>query len=67
MILEKFYKTKKLFDINSKNDVEQFKMYIQNKTWGTNGCPFILEDQYLSVPDMIKDKLICKFLGIKNG
>ena len=56
---------KRKFDINSKQDIEIYKHFFVNKDWKITGsCPFQLEYPYLSVPDMIKDKLIKKFLKV---
>lgn len=58
---------KRKFDINSKTDVEIFKHFLVNHDWRITGsCPFELEFPYLSVPDMIKDKLIHKFLKVEK-
>jgi hypothetical protein len=66
MILEKFAKQKRLFDVNSKTDVTLFKNFLVKQSWGSDGCPFILEQPYLGIPEMIKDKIVCKHLGIKS-
>jgi hypothetical protein len=66
MILEKFTKAKRQFDVNSKTDAELFKKFLINRSWGSDGCPFVLEQPYLGIPEMIKDKLVHKYLGIKN-
>jgi hypothetical protein len=66
MILEKFTKTKRQFDVNNKSDVELFKKFLINQSWGSDGCPFVLEHPYLGIPEMIKDKLVYKYLGIKK-
>ena len=54
------------FDMNNKDDVEIYKYFLVNNNWKNVGsCPFELEYPYISVPDMIKDKLVRKFLGVK--
>ena len=56
---------KRKFDINSKADVEIYKHFLIHNDWKIVGiCPFELEYPYLSIPDMIKDKLIRKFLKV---
>lgn len=65
MILYKLSLPKRRFDVNNKVDIDTFTKFIKTSKWGSNGCPFILEYPYLSVPDMIKDKLISVFLNIK--
>jgi hypothetical protein len=55
---------KRLFNVTSEQDVDCYKQFLIRKTWGQSGCPFILEFPYTTVPDMIKDKLIRKFLHV---
>ena len=65
-VLETFIKPKRYFDINSRKDVQMYRGFLTNHSWGIDGCPFILEYPYLSIPDMIKDKLIHKFLKVEK-
>jgi len=51
------------FDLNSEDHVQSYKKFLVNKKWAT-GCPFDLEWPWLSVPDMIKSKLIKHYLKI---
>ena len=63
--LEGLRKQKRYFDENRKDDVELFRQFlISGNKWGANACPFILEFPSLTVPDMIKDRLIRKFLKV---
>jgi len=56
---------KRKFDMNSKADVEIYKSFLETNSWKITGsCPFVLEFPYLTVPDMIKDKLVRKFLKV---
>lgn len=64
MILDTIIRPKRYFDVNSKKDIAMFSYYVKNKAWGRDGCPFTLEFPYLTVPDMIKEKLILKFLKV---
>ena len=64
MILSKVVRAKRKFDVNSKKDVALYKTFLTEGRWGEDGCPFKLEFPYVSVPDMIKDKLIHKYLNI---
>ena len=41
-----------------------YKTFLRTHAWGKDGCPFILEFPYLTIPDMIKDKLIHKLLKV---
>jgi hypothetical protein len=56
---------KRPFDLNSKKDVDIYKHFLKNNNWKITGsCPFEIEYPYLSVPDMIKDKLVRKYLKV---
>lgn len=64
----KVLKTKKLvnFDPNNFNHIKSFEHFLFNNNW-KNGCPFELEQPYLDVPSMIKDKIAKHFIAFKNG
>jgi hypothetical protein len=64
MVLEKLFKNKRSFNINNKNDIECYRKFVRENRWGPNGCPFILEYPHVSIPDMIKEKLIRKYLKV---
>lgn len=66
MILDRIQRSKRLFNVNSKQDIKVFKSFLQTHSWGTTGCPFAIEYPYMSIPDMIKDKLVHKYLGVKQ-
>ncbi len=66
MILHSKAPTKRHFNVNSKKDIEVFISFMQNDAWGDGGCPFFLEEPYHVVPEMIKDKLLRKFLKIEK-
>lgn len=57
---------KRMFNINSKQDLEVFANYLKTSSWKPNGCPFETEYPWVSLPDMIKDKITRKFLENKN-
>jgi len=57
---------KRTFDPKNKADVEDFKNFLENNSWGKTGCPFKLEYPWVSLPDMIKDKIVRNLLGVKN-
>ena len=65
MIIETLIKPKRFFNINDPKDVALAKKFFKDNSWGNTGCPFILEYPYLTVPDMVKDKVVHKYLGIK--
>ena len=64
MILEQFRKPKRFFNVNKQEDVQAFKKFMEKTAWGPDGCPFILQEPFLSVPDMVKDMLLRKYLGV---
>lgn len=49
--------TKRHFDPTSKNDLLQYKYFLDHSKWPQN-CPFILEWPYLTMQEMIRSKLI---------
>jgi len=49
------------FDPNSKKDLKEFAFFLKNNKW-QNVCPFFLEWPYLTIPDMVKDKVIRNLL-----
>ena len=57
-------RTFKNFDVTDRKDLDRYKTFLQTGAWGTEGCPFICEDPWLSVPDMIKDKIARHYLKI---
>jgi hypothetical protein len=65
-VLAAIIKPKMFFDPKSKQHINMYKNFLKTHAWGNNGCPFILEFPYLTIPDMIKDKMIHKLLGIKK-
>ncbi len=54
---------KRKFDPKNKKDVESFKLFLAENKWG-GPCPFILEEPYLTIPDMLKDRFIRSQLNI---
>jgi hypothetical protein len=56
-------KVRQSFDTENKEHISWFKYFMENGKW-QNGCPFYLEFPYLTIPDMIKDKLIKKYIDM---
>lgn len=52
--------TRRYFNPNSKQDISEAKKFFKESKW--EGCPFYLEWPYLSIPDMIKDKITRLYL-----
>jgi hypothetical protein len=67
MILEMLIRPKRLFDVNENKDINSYTKFLKTGSWSHDGgCPYVLEFPYLTIPDMIKDKLIHKFLKVKR-
>lgn len=49
--------TKRHFDPLAKEDLLQYKFFLEKNKWPQN-CPFILEWPHLTMQDMIRTKLI---------
>lgn len=54
---------KRQFDPRNKADLEEFQYFRLNRKWKAN-CPFELEYPFLSIPDMITQKLIDMYFEI---
>jgi hypothetical protein len=54
---------KYLFNPKNKEHISLLKQFLSEYKWG-NPCPFLLEEPYLTIPDMMKDKYIKYQLGI---
>ena len=52
------------FSPDDKKHVKQYRNFLVNRKWDTLGCPYELEWPYLSIPGMIKDKIINHYLKI---
>ena len=65
MILNKLHqeiqRNRRPFDPKSNEDLIEFKYFLANKKW-KNLCPFFLEWPYLTIPDMLKDKMVMHML-----
>jgi hypothetical protein len=66
MILNKLNQSillkREVFDAKNPKHIEEVKYFMKNSKW--NGiCPFFLEWPYLTIPDMIKDKIVRGIVG----
>ena len=59
-------KQRRKFNVDSKEDIDYYRKFLMERKWGQEGCPFLLEDPWTSVPSMIETKLVYHFLGIKG-
>ena len=66
MILDLIQAQKRLFNPKNKKDIAIYKDFLRTGTWGRNGCPFVLVFPYMTVPNMIQDKIIHNILGVHN-
>lgn len=55
------YWTKREFDATSKEDLNEYKYFLQNDHW-KNGCPFFVEWPHTNVVSMIEHKIVEKHL-----
>jgi hypothetical protein len=53
---------KRKFDVKSKIDLLLFKKFMDETSWGGKPCPFIIEEPFITIPDMIKDKFCRHYL-----
>ena len=49
---------------DDKKHIDQYRNFVVKRKWDNPGCPYELEWPYLSIPDMIKDKIINHYLKI---
>ena len=63
-VLATLIKPKILFDADNRKHIERYRDFLRDHKWGFDGCPFILEFPYLTIPDMIKDRMIHKLLKV---
>jgi hypothetical protein len=43
------------------------KKFFKTWSWGGSGCPFVLEQPYICIPDMMKEKIINGMFKITIG
>lgn len=55
-IIERNKYDRKTFDPADKKDIEEYRYFLTYNKW-KNGCPFYLDWPYLTIPDMIKDRV----------
>jgi hypothetical protein len=55
---------KRNFNVKNKDDIALLRRFLRMGAWGSP-CPFLLEEPYLNIPDMLKDKYIKNQLGIE--
>lgn len=55
-LIERHKHNRKIFDPANKKDIEEYRHFVKHNQW-KDGCPFFLDWPYLTVPDMIKDRI----------
>jgi hypothetical protein len=65
MILDSILIKKRFFDPRSEQDMNVFRHFVENHSWGGKPCPFFLEFPYTTIPDMIKDKITHNLLELE--
>lgn len=63
--LNENFNTKRHFDVDSVNDIEEYKFYLKNNKW-KNACPFIVEWPFLNAEKMIETRIVNKFMEEKQ-
>ena len=61
--LDKITRIRRGFDPAKKEDIDEYRYFLRIRKW-RSGCPFYLEWPYLTIPDMIKDKIIMHVLKV---
>lgn len=63
---EQLMANRRVFNPNKKEHLEMFRTFMKENSWGSTNamgtCPFLLEWPYLTIPDMIKDKIVRNLL-----
>lgn len=54
------------FDPTNKDDLSEYTYFLRHGRWKSQMCPFILDWPYLTIPDMIKDKIVHHALRVKK-
>ena len=52
------------FSPDDRKHIDHYRNFLVKRKWDSPGCPFELVWPYLSIPDMIKDKIINHYLKI---
>lgn len=55
------------FDVNNEAHLHTYRQFLAEGRWGSQGCPFKSEYPWISVPAMINDKIVAKFLSLPQG
>jgi hypothetical protein len=50
------YWPRREFDPSSSEDMQEYRFFLQKQTW-KNGCPFVLEWPFLTIPNMVEHRI----------
>lgn len=64
-VLNRFYK--RLFDVRSRVDLEEYRYFLEQGKWKNGVCPFEVEWPYISIPNMINEKITRHYLTSELG
>jgi len=54
--------TKRVFDPSNLADLKEYRHFVTNGTWTAATCPFEVEWPYLSIPQMIQERITEHYL-----
>lgn len=53
----------RFFTVTSKSDIQEYQYFLKHNQWKTP-CNYVLEWPHITIPDMIKDKLIMQYIEL---
>lgn len=53
---------KRQFDVTNETDLEEYRYFLANAKWRNATCPFEVEWPYLTIPQMINEKIAEHYL-----
>lgn len=59
-LLNRFHK--RVFDVNSQVDLEEYRYFLEQGRWKNSVCPFEVEWPHISIPNMINEKITKHYL-----
>jgi len=62
-LVSRYQWPKRKFDSSNMEDLKEYDFFLKQNKWRVN-CPFELEWPFLSIPEMIQNKLISQYLDM---
>jgi hypothetical protein len=62
---QKAFPQRRVFNADNADDIKCFKKFLTEGRWSAMGCPFILEQPYISIPHMIQEKITKNVLEVE--